>query len=131
LLTLSVLSNIENFEKAYMTIVRIWSGIALVTKANQYLEYLNKIVVPAIRMAEGNEGLLILQDLRGELAHFLLLSFWTSSEVLINFAGVHLSEFEVVKLSPEEQSLLVAFESIAKYYKVLYSSGLSPDKYKL
>lgn len=113
-----------------MTIVRIWSGIALATKANQYLEYLNKIVVPAIRMAEGNVGLLILQDLRGELAHFLLLSFWTSGEVLINFAGAHLSEFEVVKLSPEEQSLLVAFESIAKYYKVLYSSGLSPDKYK-
>jgi len=114
-----------------MTIVRIWSGIALATKANQYLEYLNKIVVPAIRMAEGNQGLLILQDLRGELAHFLVLSFWTSNEVLINFAGAHLSEFEVVKLSPEEQSLLVAFESIAKYYKVLYSSGLSPDKYKL
>ena len=114
-----------------MTIVRIWSGIALATKANQYLEYLNKIVVPAIRMAEGNEGLLILQDLRGELAHFLLLSFWSSNEVLTKFAGAHSSEFEVVKLSPEEQSLLVAFESIAKYYKVLYSSGLSPDKYKL
>jgi len=114
-----------------MTIVRIWSGIALATKANQYLEYLNKIVVPAIRMAEGNQGLLILQDLRGELAHFLVLSFWTSNEVLINFAGAHSSEYEVVKLSPEEQSLLVAFESIAKYYKVLYSSGLSADKYKL
>jgi len=114
-----------------MTIVRIWSGIALATKANQYLEYLNKIVVPAIRMAEGNEGLLILQDLRGELAHFLLLSFWTSNEVLINFTGVHSSEYEVVKLSLEEQSLLVAFQSIANYYKVLYSSGFSPDKYKL
>ena len=114
-----------------MTIVRIWSGISLATKANQYFEYLNKIVVPAIRMAEGNEGLLILQDLRGELAHFVLLSFWTSSEVLINFAGTHSSEFEVVKLSHEEQSLLIAFESIAKYYKVLYSCGLSPDMYKL
>jgi len=114
-----------------MTIVRIWSGIALATKANQYLEYLNKIVVPAIRMAEGNEGLLVLQDLRGELAHFVLLSFWTSSEVLINFTGDYLSEFEVVKLSPEEQSLFIAFESIARYYKVLYSSGLSPEKYKL
>jgi len=114
-----------------MTIVRIWSGIALATKANQYLEYLNKIVVPAIRMAEGNQGLLILQDLRGELAHFLVLSFWTSNEVLIDFAGAHSSEYEVVKLSPEEESLLVAFESIAKYYEVLYSSGLSADKYKL
>jgi hypothetical protein len=74
---------------------------------------------------------LILQDLRGELAHFLLLSFWTSNEVPTNFAGAHSSEFEVAKLSPEEQSLLVAYESIAKCYKVLYNSGLSPDKNKL
>ena len=95
----------------------------MATKADQYLEYLNKFVVPTFRMAEGNEGLIILQDLRGELAHFLLLSFWTSNEVLINFAGAHSSEFEVVKLSTEEQSLLVAFESTARYYKVLYSSG--------
>ena len=113
-----------------MTIVRIWSGITLATKANQYLEYLNKFVLPAFRMAEGNEGQFILQDLRGELAHFLLLSFWTSNEVLINFTGAHSSEFEEVKLSPEEKSLLVAFESTARYYKVVYSSGLSPDKNK-
>jgi len=63
-----------------MTIVRIWSGIALATKANQYLEYLNTFVVPAFRMAEGNESLYILQGLRDELA-FLLLSFWKSNEV--------------------------------------------------
>jgi len=114
-----------------MTIVKIWSCIALATKANQYFEYLTQFVVPAFRMAEGNEGLFILQDLRGELANFVLLSFWTSNEELFNFADTHSPEFEVVKLSPEEQSLLIAFESTARYYKVLYSSGLSPDKNEL
>ena len=113
-----------------MTIIRIWSCIALATKANQYLGYLNKFVVPAFQTADGNEGLFILQEPRGELAHFLLLSFWTSNESPVNFSGAHSSELEVVKLSPEEQSLLVAFESTARYYKVVYSSGLSPDKNK-
>lgn len=112
-------------------IARIWQGITLATKAEQYLEYLNQFVVPAVQMAEGNEGLFILQDLRGDLSHFLLLSFWTSNEALINFAGAHSSEFEVVNLSPEEESLLVAFESTAMHYKVLYNSGLSPNKNKL
>jgi heme-degrading monooxygenase HmoA len=114
-----------------MTIVRLWRGITLATKANQYLEYLNNSVAPAFQMAEGNEGLLVLQDPRAELVYFLLLSFWTSHEVLQNFTGAHSSEFDVVNLSPEEQSLLVAFESTARYYNVVYSSELSPNKPKL
>lgn len=114
-----------------MTIVRIWNGITMATNASQYLDYLNKMVVPECRIASGNAGILILQDLRGKLAHYMLLSFWTSNEALINFTGGHSAEFEEVKLSPEEKSLLVAFESTAKCYKVLFNSGESPDKYKL
>jgi hypothetical protein len=111
-----------------MTVVRIWRGITLATQANQYLEYLIKFVAPVFQMAEGNEGLLVLQELRDELVYFLLLSFWTSHELLLKFTGAHSSEFEVVNLSPEEQSLLVAFESTAMYYKVVYNSALSPNK---
>lgn len=113
-----------------MSIVRIWSGITLATKAGQYLEYLNRIVVPAFQMAKGNEGLFILQDLQGELEHFMLLSFWASNEALIDFAGIHSSDFEVVNLAPDEQGLLVAFESTTRYYNILYSSGLSPCRNK-
>jgi heme-degrading monooxygenase HmoA len=108
-----------------MTIVRLWRGITLATKANQYLEYLNKFVAPAFQMAEGNEGLLVLQDQQDELVYFLLLSFWTSQEALQNFTGAHSPELDVVNLSPEEQSLLVAFESTARYYKVVYSSAIT------
>ena len=114
-----------------MTIVRIWNGITMATNASQYLDYLNKMVVPECRMAAGNAGILILQDLRGKLAHYMLLSYWTSSEALINFTGTHSAEIEVVKLSPEEKSLLVAFESTAKHFKVLFNSQESPDKFKL
>ena len=101
-----------------MTIVRIWRGITLATQAEQYLTYLKDIFVPACQTAEGNEGLCILKELQGELVHFLLLSFWISEEALSKFAGT--GSMEVVNLSVEEKSLLIAFESTARHYKMVH-----------
>ena len=97
-------------------IARIWRGVTLVTKADQYLEYLNRIVIPACQTAEGIEGLFIMKECQGELTHFLLLSFWTSDEALANFTG---ADFDAVSPSPEEKCLLTAFESTARHYKVI------------
>lgn len=106
-----------------MTIVRIWRGVTLATRAEQYLEYLNNFVAPAYRTAEGNEGMFIMQELEDELAHFLLLSFWVSEETLKNFAGVDCCE--VVVPTPEEKELLIAFESTARHYNIVYKSESS------
>jgi len=105
-----------------MTIVRIWRGVTLATRAGQYLEYVNKIVIPVCQAAEGNEGMYIMKELQGELAHFLLLSFWASDEALVNFTGAASCECDVVNPSPEEKSLLIAFESTARRYKIVYES---------
>lgn len=105
-----------------MTIVRIWRGVTLATRAGQYLEYVNKIVIPACQAAEGNEGMCIMKELQGELAHFLLLSFWASDDALENFTGVASCECDVVNPCPEEKSLLIAFESTARRYKIVYES---------
>lgn len=99
-----------------MTIARIWRGITWATKSTQYLEYLNKVIIPACQTADGNEGLLVLKECQGELAHFLLLSFWASDEALARFTG---ADAEVVSPTPEEKILLIAFESTARHYKVI------------
>ena len=109
-----------------MTIVRIWRGVTLATKAEQYIEYLNNFVVPVCQTAEGNEGLFIMKELQGELAYFLLLSFWASDEALKNFAGT--DSCDVVDPFPEEKNLLIAFESIASHYKMVYKSESSNRK---
>jgi heme-degrading monooxygenase HmoA len=106
-----------------MTVVRIWRGLTLATKCKQYLEYLNNYVVPAYQIAEGNEGLFIMKELQGEFAHFLLLSFWTSNEALENFVGAN--SCEAVNLTREEKNLLIAFESTAIHYKIVYKSESS------
>lgn len=105
-----------------MTIIRIWRSVTLATKAEQYVDYLNKIVIPAYQTAEGNKGLFIMKDLRGELAHFLLLSFWASDKAFESSAGADSCACEVVNPSPEEKSFLIAFESIARHYDVVYMS---------
>ncbi|HLO16532.1 MAG TPA: hypothetical protein VK206_16995 [Anaerolineales bacterium] len=103
-----------------MTIVRIWSGITLATNAEQYFDFLKKTFIPACQTAEGNKGLLIMKALQGELIHFLLVSFWVSEQALADFAAS--DGDEVVNPSPEEKRLLLAFESTARHYNVLYRS---------
>ena len=113
-------------------IARIWQGITLTTKAGQYLEYLNRCVIPVCQAAEGHEGLFILKEAQGELTYFLLLSLWSSDEALKKFAGVKAEE---ISLTPEEKSLLIAYESSARYYEAFLTDGSqqmnSPNGYQV
>lgn len=97
-------------------IARVWQGITSARMADQYLSYLHRQIIPAYQEATGNAGLFIMKEPRGELVHFLLLSFWASEDSLANFVG---ADPEVMKLTAEEKSLLIAFESTARNYKIV------------
>lgn len=96
-------------------IARVWQGVTLASTADQYLEYLQRRLFPACRDATGNVGLFVLKEPRGDLVNFLLLSFWDSEDSLASFVG---ADLEVMKPTAEERSLLIAFESAARNYKV-------------
>ena len=98
------------------SIARIWRVIILTENSRQYLGYLGEVVIPAYRAAEGMEEVIIMQEPRGELTHFLLLSIWSSNEALVKFTGV---DREVVCPSIEERRMLAAFESTASCYAVI------------
>ncbi|HEX6268924.1 MAG TPA: hypothetical protein VFZ43_01700 [Anaerolineales bacterium] len=100
-------------------IARIWRVVTLSINAERYFEYLDQFIIPAIRTAEGNEGLFVLRERQGELSYVMLLSFWASDQALASFAGC---DYEVVKLSREAKGLLTAFESTARHYTVVYAS---------
>lgn len=104
------------FEKKNGTIARIWRCITSTTKSREYLEYLNRTVIPACQAAEGNEGLLVMKECQGELTCFLLVSFWGSDEALAKFRG---PDAETIDPTPEERGLLIAFESTAVHYRVV------------
>ncbi len=97
-------------------IARIWRGVTSTGKADQYLEYLTQVVLPGYQTAEGNKGVFIFREVRGELVYFLLLSLWSSYERLVEFAGPHP---ELAKQTQEEQKFLVAAESVIAHYEVI------------
>lgn len=99
-----------------MTIARIWRGITLEANFGQYVEHLNKIVIPACQSMEGNEGLFLMKECQGELIHFLLLTLWASDEAATRYTG---TAEDVVNPTPEERDLLIAFESTARRYQVV------------
>lgn len=97
-------------------IARIWKGITLTSKADRYLEYLHQKVIPFYKAADGNLGILVLREFRGNLAYFLILSFWSSYAVLEKFTYPDLN---IAKQEPEEKEFLIAFESVVTYYEIM------------
>lgn len=68
-------------------IARIWHGMTDASKADDYLDYMNKTGIPECRAIQGNLGMYVLRRIEGDLAHFLLLTLWESEDAIKRFAG--------------------------------------------
>jgi len=97
-------------------IARIWRSTTTASNAAGYQEYLNRCVIPVYQAAEGNRGVYIMNERQSELVHFLFMVFWTSPENMTDYFG-HAGD--VINPSPEEKAFLVAFESVARHYKII------------
>ncbi len=51
-------------------LARIWHGITPATKADEYLDYLNKTGIPDYRQTKGNRGAFVLRRIEGDKAHY-------------------------------------------------------------
>ena len=94
-------------------IARIWHGR---TKREDYDEYTDLMKSKAIPDYKGTKGFIDLTFLRridNEIAHFTLITFWESLEVIKNFAG---EDFEKAKYYPEDEKYLLEYEE-----KVIHS----------
>ena len=97
-------------------IARLWHGITLSTKADNYIDYLNKTGIADYQATEGNLGVQILRRIEGERAHFLIVTLWESVEAIKNFAG---EEYEKARYYPEDQDFLLEFEEKVIHYEVI------------
>jgi heme-degrading monooxygenase HmoA len=100
-------------------IARIWHGITPTSKADEYVEFLNKTGVRDYQATEGNLGVNILRRIEGEQAHFLTLTFWDSVEAIKKFAG---EEYEKARYYPEDKDYLLEFEEHVVHYEVVFSA---------
>jgi len=96
-------------------IARLWHGITPASKADAYLDYLNKTGRRECRATPGNRGVYILRRIDADVAHFLFISLWDSMEAITRFAG---AEVDRARYYPEDREFLLEFEPTVTHYEV-------------
>ncbi len=100
-------------------LARLWHGITLTSKADEYFDYLNKTGVADYQATEGNLGVQILRRVEAEQTHFLILTFWESVDAIKKFAG---EDYERARYYSEDQNFLLEFEENVIHYEVMSST---------
>jgi hypothetical protein len=96
-------------------IARIWHGTVPTTKSDEYLKLMRTVALTDYRSVPGNCGAFALREIQGDIAHFLMLTFWESLEAVVNFAG---ADIEVAKYYEFDRSFLLKLEPFVKHYEL-------------
>jgi heme-degrading monooxygenase HmoA len=96
-------------------IARIWHGVTLADKADEFLEYVKKTGVPGLSSTPGNLGVMVFRRAEQGQVHFLLTSFWESREAIASFAG---ADIEQARYYPDDEKYLIELEPAVTHYEV-------------
>ena len=102
---------------AKIMIMRIWHGVTLESKSDNYFDYMMKTGVKMYRSLKGNQGVYVLRRIYDRKAEFLLLSLWDSFNSIRQFAGPDIEK--AVYCFPEDKEFLLELEPCVKHYEVL------------
>lgn len=102
-------------------IARLWEGSTRASEADRYLEYLHRTGLTDYERAAGNRGVLALRSVEGDLADFLLLSFWDSEAAIRGFAG---EPIERARFYPEDEAFLVRRQERVRHMVAVHSTPL-------
>ncbi len=97
-------------------IARIWRGRTRAAEADAYVDYLLATGVKEYAAVPGNRGVRVLRRTEGEVAEFLVVSFWESMEAVRGFAG---DEVERAVYYPEDDRFLLDGEPTVAHYEVV------------
>src|SRR5689334_14836531 len=95
-------------------ITRIWHGAVPTSKSNNYLALMRTVAVPDYRSVPGNNGAYALLHIDGEVAHFLMVTFWESEEAIRAFAG---DDISVAKYYDFDKDFLLEMEARVTHYE--------------
>ncbi|MGA9334262.1 MAG: hypothetical protein WBV39_08300 [Rudaea sp.] len=102
-------------------IARIWRGITLKEKADDYLAYLQETGLRDYARTPGNHGVTVLRRDQGEHCEIMLISLWDSMEAVRAFAGENPDQSVYY---PEDDQYLLEMEPLVRHYEV--ADRLSP-----
>ena len=68
-------------------IARTWHGAVPLAKSDAYLELMRNVAIPDYTKTPGNRGAYVLHRVDGDVAHFIMLTYWDSLDAVRGFAG--------------------------------------------
>lgn len=101
-------------------IARVWEGTVPADKADAYGAYLADFGVEDYRKVPGNRGVSLFRRDEPGLSHFLLLSYWTSREVLEAYAG---PDIERAHYYAYDLECLLSPSPTVRHYEVVTSDS--------
>jgi heme-degrading monooxygenase HmoA len=96
-------------------IARIWRGITLKEKADDYLAYLHETGLRDYAKTPGNRGVTTLRRDQGEHCEIMLISLWDSMDAVRAFAGENPDRSVYY---PEDDQYLLQMEPLVRHYDV-------------
>ena len=96
-------------------IARIWHGVTKASHLEEYTAFMKSEAIPDYEQTACFVKLSFLRRLEGAQAHFTLITYWESLEVIKNFAG---EDYELAKYYPQDQQYLLEFEEKVLHYEV-------------
>jgi heme-degrading monooxygenase HmoA len=103
-------------------IARIWRGITLREKADEYLSYLHETGLRDYAKTPGNRGVNVLRRDQGEHCEIMLISLWESMDAVRAFAGENPDRSVYY---PEDEQYLLQMEPLVRHYDV--AEQIAPD----
>jgi heme-degrading monooxygenase HmoA len=91
------------------------------SRSDAYLEILKKTGVPELKHTPGNQGVLVLRRVDGDVAEFAVVSFWESTEAIEQFAGKDIAK---ARYYPEDEAFLFEMAPELDHFDVAVAEGL-------
>lgn len=96
-------------------ISRHWIGIIRKEHVNDYIDHLEKIVLPNLSATEGLKNSYYLKREIKEGVEFLIVTEWESVDAIKLFAG---PDFEKAVIDPYAKSLMVTYDKRVRHYTI-------------
>ena len=96
-------------------IARIWRGVTLASRADEYLAHLRETGLRDFAQTPGNRGVQVIRRVQGEHCEFQIISLWDSMEAVRLFAG---KEAERSRYWDADEEFLLEMEPLVRHYEV-------------
>jgi heme-degrading monooxygenase HmoA len=100
-------------------IARTWHGAVPIEKSDKYLELMRNVAIPDYKATPGNRGAYVLLRKEGDIAHFIMLTYWDSLDAVRTFAG---EDVTAAKYYDFDVDYLIELEPTAVHHQVFDNS---------